>query len=502
MKSQFEFGQKSRHFHLSLNFIVLIFLLFHSIQLKGQNHEWPMSRYNIRNTAQSPYDGPVEQPQIIKSIQFSYIVGVPVVISSEGIIYVSCLNDTLYALNKDLNILWKRNVDTQIGGWGTSHPAIGPSGSVYIFDYNGNRLLALNPNTGSQIWETEDIGSYGRGIPVIGPNETIYIFAWGVNAISNTGARMWARPLANLLTTVALSPDSSRVYVSTCPQLGALNSGSGDDVWYHDFIPNSSCPHRPVVGADGTVYAASDDSLYAVSPDNEVKWSAYIGRGGRAGWTAIDDLRNQVYAASANDTLYAFNLQGSKLWTTLSGHYYWYNGAPIIGNNGVIYMLCQDDNTEHKLQAFNPTDGAKMWQITGSVEEGGTGSPISSQPVIGADGNIYVGNSRGIYVIGRPSSGVENKKSIATVQNFELYQNYPNPFNPSTEINYSIPENGFVCLKVYNILGEELATLVNENQKQGKHKTIYDGSHLSNGIYFYKLTFNQLSRIKKMTLVK
>lgn len=84
----------------------------------------------------------------------------------------------------------------------------------------------------------------------------------------------------------------------------------------------------------------------------------------------------------------------------------------------------------------------------------------------------------------------------------DLSQNYPNPFNPSTEIKYNIAKSGFVSLKVYDILGKEVSVLVNEIQKAGEYKVRYDASALTSGIYFYKITTNDYSDIKRMMFVK
>jgi beta-N-acetylhexosaminidase len=86
---------------------------------------------------------------------------------------------------------------------------------------------------------------------------------------------------------------------------------------------------------------------------------------------------------------------------------------------------------------------------------------------------------------------------------FKLYQNYPNPFNPSTTISYHIPIAGNVSLKVYDILGREVATLVYEFKPAGNHSTIYTlNSTLSSGVYFYQLRVNKYIETKKMMVLK
>lgn len=85
---------------------------------------------------------------------------------------------------------------------------------------------------------------------------------------------------------------------------------------------------------------------------------------------------------------------------------------------------------------------------------------------------------------------------------FQLKQNYPNPFNPSTKINYQISQNDFVSLKVYNILGNEVTTLVNENKPAGSYEVNFDASLLSSGTYFYKLQTGSFVETKKMIFLK
>ena len=85
---------------------------------------------------------------------------------------------------------------------------------------------------------------------------------------------------------------------------------------------------------------------------------------------------------------------------------------------------------------------------------------------------------------------------------FVLNQNYPNPFNPSTNIKYSVPTAGFVTLKVYDLLGREVSTLVNEQQQAGTFDVVFDGSNLASGVYYYQLKAGELTATKKLMLTK
>jgi hypothetical protein len=94
-----------------------------------------------------------------------------------------------------------------------------------------------------------------------------------------------------------------------------------------------------------------------------------------------------------------------------------------------------------------------------------------------------------------------NAEVTSPVQ-FELAQNYPNPFNPSTTIKFSIPQSSNVTLKIFNTLGQEVKTLLNQNMESGVHTINYDASELNSGIYFYRLDAGQFSEVRKMTLIK
>ena len=85
---------------------------------------------------------------------------------------------------------------------------------------------------------------------------------------------------------------------------------------------------------------------------------------------------------------------------------------------------------------------------------------------------------------------------------FSLSQNYPNPFNPVSKIKYSIPQTSPVQLKVFDILGNKITTLVNKEQTAGSYEVEFNGSDLASGIYFYRLNAGEFTSVKKMLLLK
>lgn len=100
------------------------------------------------------------------------------------------------------------------------------------------------------------------------------------------------------------------------------------------------------------------------------------------------------------------------------------------------------------------------------------------------------------------SGTITNIINIETPMSFSLSQNYPNPFNPVTKISYALPKSGFTTLRVYDILGKEVAMLVNEVKNAGNYSVDFNASGFTSGVYFYRLESNGFSDIKKMMLIK
>ncbi len=105
-----------------------------------------------------------------------------------------------------------------------------------------------------------------------------------------------------------------------------------------------------------------------------------------------------------------------------------------------------------------------------------------------------------VYGTTTPATGVQDAQALP--KEFSLEQNYPNPFNPTTTIQYNTPKTGFVSLDVYNLLGQKVATLVNEVVQAGSHTVNFNASDLPSGVYMYQLKTDNFNSIKKMTLLK
>jgi hypothetical protein len=120
-------------------------------------------------------------------------------------------------------------------------------------------------------------------------------------------------------------------------------------------------------------------------------------------------------------------------------------------------------------------------------------------------GSMQQGNTRiesGFLAAIPPITAIDQNRVKQMPLTYKLYQNYPNPFNPSTTIQFDIPKLSKVTLKIVDMLGREVATLVDDKLQPGEHKVIFDTGKLPSGVYFYRLQAEDFSATKKLMLLK
>ncbi|HEX2786518.1 MAG TPA: T9SS type A sorting domain-containing protein [Ignavibacteria bacterium] len=200
-----------------------------------------------------------------------------------------------------------------------------------------------------------------------------------------------------------------------------------------------------------------------------------------------------------------YSSNGTVLWTKMiNGNDVFVNDLTVDAN-GYIYMTGEYpwevvSSAKMFIHKISPS-GTASWHH--EYTDGNNWS-IGSFIKLDNSGNAIVAGS---YQLGLTVVKYSNVTGISTVssnvpEGFELSQNYPNPFNPSTKINFSITQSGFVSLKVYDLLGREVAVLVNEVKQAGAYVVDFNAAQLSSGTYFYKIETNGFSEIKKMMFVK
>jgi hypothetical protein len=197
----------------------------------------------------------------------------------------------------------------------------------------------------------------------------------------------------------------------------------------------------------------------------------------------IDSNKNQIFEWSPNVGAEYYQLQIST--SPYFDSYFWY-GLVNYGDTNVISLTNIISNRiEVNLNDYyEDSIVCPYWRVRYKSNINGSWSPWSNP---------------GLIII-EVTTGLNDNKNLSI--NFNLEQNYPNPFNLSTLITYSIPSTQIVTIKVYDILGNEITTLVNEEKPIGKHEIIFNAKNLSSGIYFYRMQTSDFTETKKFILMK
>jgi hypothetical protein len=177
--------------------------------------------------------------------------------------------------------------------------------------------------------------------------------------------------------------------------------------------------------------------------------------------------------------------------------------AQVVGESVVLNWQTASELNNSGFEIQRSTQGSELVTIGFTP---GHGTTTESKNYRFVDANLSAGTYtyrlKQVDFDGTFSYSNEVNVDVTAPVQFELAQNYPNPFNPSTTIKFALPQSSNVTLKVYNALGQEVSTLINQFMESGLHTINFDASNLNSGIYFYRLDSGQFSEVKKMTLIK
>jgi photosystem II stability/assembly factor-like uncharacterized protein len=195
-----------------------------------------------------------------------------------------------------------------------------------------------------------------------------------------------------------------------------------------------------------------------------------------------------------------FEYGASNVRTTNAGNFWQYRELGVFGIANSIAFRTQSETWVSLgiVDSFMiSTNAGNNWKLTGTPNSSRIYDICFTDSIngwaVGVDGVILKYNS-GVIGINESSSNYPGT--------FSLYQNYPNPFNPVTHLEFGISKLEFVSLKIYDILGNEVATLVNEKKSPGRYEVTFDGSDLPSGVYYYRIEAGSELMTKKMLLVK
>lgn len=227
---------------------------------------------------------------------------------------------------------------------------------------------------------------------------------------------------------------------------------------------------------------------------------------------------NDFFVSSAGDGIREYDASGNLLGavasmpTTIGSMAYIAGGSPmkayVLGYN---YTSAQPGGTPPQfVQVVDVTNGINTADSVAATPVLGTAMNLNGTGDIAVEKNgdgtvtVYVlatNNGLGAFTFNAKLTAISGQGE-STPTSYVLSQNYPNPFNPTTQIEYSIPGNSFVTLRVYNVLGQEVATLFSGNRKAGNYSATFDASRFASGVYFYRLHAGSFSSVKKMLLLK
>ncbi|MCF8413953.1 MAG: aryl-sulfate sulfotransferase [Melioribacteraceae bacterium] len=262
---------------------------------------------------------------------------------------------------------------------------------------------------------------------------------------------------------------SGRGYVNSYQIQVSLDSN------FADFIVNDSLLTESKYGFVGAL--ADTQYFWRVNSSNDI---------GKTDWSNIQTF----YTAQPGIDIVKPN--GGERWHI--GLEYYIEWQDNILEN-VYIDLIQDSTTIQRILT-SPSNGAYLWQVPLTLEPNDNYKiRISSM----SDSTLF-GLSNQTFSIIDTVTSVDDFTKIPT--DYKLAQNYPNPFNPTTTIQYSLPEAGHVNLRIYNLLGKEIISLVNEFKEAGNYAVKFEASSMPSGVFFYKFEANGRSFIKKMLLIK
>jgi hypothetical protein len=375
------------------------------------------------------------------------------------------------------------------------------SDTLYIssFAKSGNNLIAsttgiyVSTNNGNN-WALYAFSSTSINTLAVSGNSVFGAAFYGGLYMSTNNGINWPSTPQNSMSINGLEINQSYLYTA-----GGLGGGfyrsSNNGINWSEILPAGYLPYA---------LAVKDSNIFASYIDN-IMYNAFVVRSTNNGnsWTELaSGLPNDIISCIGFSNLNVFaGCCNRKIYYSTNNGTIWYLSTL---NNLTTYCFSYiGDNV------FIASDYG-FWLSTNNglnwiqKDEGFTGHPIIKTLFI-ANNYIFASSGR---IWRRPLSelitGFENN-NLNLPDKYFLYQNYPNPFNPITKIDYDLPKDGNVKLIIYDIIGREIKSLVNEFKQAGNYTVEFNGNNLASGIYFYKIQVEggkRYTTVKKMILLK
>ena len=426
--------------------------------------------------------------------------------------------EILLVRSTDEGITWSSPVSvSDLSNVQGSFPAVGPNGELYVtwLGFNNTRQIMFDKSTdggvtfGTDVVISDAINSWFPHMAVDlsnGPRKGYIYVTWGDErngdddaflSYSSDGGETWS-------SVIRVNNDPvGNGKLQYWPSVAVSELGEISIIFYdtrntanNNFIETYLA--RSTDALTFTNELMSTEPSPTSIPNNDVRFGDYIGIDSYGGvvvpiWTdeRAGGFDMDIYTAKINPLLPV----ELKTFT-----------ARIVDGNTILEWstATETNNFGFEIQrSYNNGENGGGWFTAGFVEGQGTTTSIHNYTFTdkGLGKTVYYRLKQIDYNGAYRYSEVLKVNSVS-IKTIALEQNYPNPFNPSTKIRYQVANDGFVNLKVFNSMGEEVVALVNSYQLAGSYEVKFDGSDFAGGVYFYSLSAGSFSEMKKFVLLK
>ncbi|MCX6150177.1 MAG: T9SS type A sorting domain-containing protein [Ignavibacteriales bacterium] len=476
---------------------------------------WPMIKHDPQFTGRSPYKGP-QTPTIIWTADMKDGIFSGPVVDTGGNLYFGSyyqLNsaDHFYSFTSDGELRWDYNT-------GSNRPPqtgilIDSSNTIY-FGSLDKYFYALNPD-GTFKWKYETSAPIVElAIPNIDLEGRLYITngLGELYSINPDGTLNWKVKYENgfFADSPVFSPEGNTIYIAgRDSNIFAINL-DGSLKWKFKC---GKIFRSPIIDSYGNIYfipKVLPQYLYSLFPNSNVRWKYGVRSVAEVFSIPTIDYEGNIYFIAIDSTVFpnraliSLNFDGYFRWSYIFEEYEDFWQPLICDSEGTVYL----GSTYGKFYFAISTDGKLKWKLPlNDYQVDNTGS-------IAKDGTLYLGVHKSSLatnqqktLIAIRDTGTTSVGTYPKVFNFQLEQNYPNPFNPTTTISYTLPSDGRATIKIFDILGREVKTLVKDYKTAGSYSAVWNSqdiyeNEVSSGIYFYNIKFKDNSVTKKMLLVR
>ena len=340
--------------------------------------------------------------------------------------------------------------------------------------------------------------------------------------VSSDDGNNWVQTSLNNITIWSLAAIGNTIYTGS-DGCGVFQSTDNGITWNQTSLNNKSIFCLVTIG--DTILAGTPFSGIYRSTNKGISWSQTSFNNKQI--LTMINFGNNLYAGIAQEGIYMSTNRGTT-WvkTSFPGDAWsftkidsvlftgaFYGGIYLTTNSGTDWLrVALDGITVYSMAASGNNVFAGTYQSGVYLSENrgfdwreinqGLPDSITVKAILIKDGFVFVGTEQGIWrCLKSDITEVENILPEVPGKYF-LYQNYPNPFNPSTTIKFNLATAGFTSLKIYNVLGKEVANILNGELKAGAHQVSFDASNLPSGVYMYTVSSGSFTESRKMMLLK